>query len=39
VTLTEPRLGSDPRASWAPYPARIILPRLGAVQYLDCSIG
>ena len=39
VTLTEPRIGSDPRASWAPYPARFILPRVGAVQYLDCSIG
>jgi deazaflavin-dependent oxidoreductase (nitroreductase family) len=39
VILTQPRLGSDPRASWAPYPARFILPRVGAVQYLDCAVA
>ncbi len=39
VTLTAPRLGSDPKASWAPYPARFVLPRVGAVQYLDCTVA
>jgi deazaflavin-dependent oxidoreductase (nitroreductase family) len=39
VMLTAPRLGSDPKASWAPYPARLILPRVGAVQYLDCTVA
>lgn len=37
VTLVEPRLGSDPTLSWAPFPARWILPRIGAVEYLDCT--
>ncbi len=37
VTLVEPRLGSDPTLSWAPIPARWILPRINAVEYLDCT--
>ena len=37
VTLIEPRLGSDPTLSWAPFPARLVLPLVGAVDYLDCT--
>lgn len=37
VVLVQPRLGSDAGASWAPFPARFVLPLIGAAEYLDCS--
>lgn len=38
VDLVEPVLGTDPTVGWAPFPARFILPRVGAVEYLDCRV-
>jgi len=35
VTLVEPGGGQIPRLSWASFPARLILPRVRAVEYLD----
>ena len=35
VTLVEPGGGQIPRLSWASFPARLILPRVRAVEYLE----
>ena len=37
VACREPRLGSDPANRWAPWPARLILARVGVTQYLDLT--
>lgn len=37
VPVTAPRLGNDPRASWAPLPVRMALRAIGASGYLDCT--
>ena len=38
VSLSEPRLGSDPQVSWAPWPVRKILRATGSIEYLDCAV-
>ncbi|GAA4474640.1 nitroreductase family deazaflavin-dependent oxidoreductase [Rhodococcus olei] len=38
VSLTEPRRGSDPEARWAPWPARSVLRRIRASEYLQCRL-
>ncbi|MFD1813738.1 nitroreductase family deazaflavin-dependent oxidoreductase [Rhodococcus gannanensis] len=38
LTLTEPVVGEDPAARWAPGPVRFVLKRIGATSYLDLAI-
>ncbi|MGW6377500.1 nitroreductase family deazaflavin-dependent oxidoreductase [Rhodococcus sp. NPDC055112] len=38
VSLTDPRLVTDPSADWAPRGVRFVLRRVGADTYLQCRI-
>ncbi|WP_077041653.1 nitroreductase family deazaflavin-dependent oxidoreductase [Rhodococcus sp. MTM3W5.2] len=38
VSLTDPRLVTDPSANWAPHGVRLVLRRVGADTYLQCRI-
>jgi deazaflavin-dependent oxidoreductase (nitroreductase family) len=38
VSLTDPRLVTDPSANWAPHGVRLVLHRVGADTYLQCRI-
>lgn len=39
LTLTDPRPGTDPGARWAPWPARPVLRRIRAGDYLQCTLS
>jgi deazaflavin-dependent oxidoreductase (nitroreductase family) len=39
VSLSDPRLGSDPQVSWPPWPVRKILRATGSIEYLDCAVS
>ncbi|TCN50376.1 deazaflavin-dependent oxidoreductase (nitroreductase family) [Rhodococcus sp. SMB37] len=37
VPVSDPRIGDDPRAGWAPWPVAAVLRLIDASSYLDCT--